>query len=274
LSSIQGHHIPIKSDDSEQINLKSELVDEADNSQEPADDTNSYSDRCDINSKSPEVDVYKSQTTTENDFQEVDDGSNDIHSSDFESTQKSTKVPTPELLDETDNTSSLPCGNVQYGADSTDIHDNTTCDIKQSQNYLQDIADDRDSPKEAERKSPTCDVMNGGSVFNNSDLSQSTSEDSSIYSKSFSVTENSSSASQMQDMVDNLISQSNATLQPHMFEEEPEELSISDDINKLHPGEVMYVVSIIPIIIKKFMSPDILYFIYTCQTLIWHRLSV
>ena len=63
----------------------------------------------------------------------------------------------------------------------------------------------------------------------------------------------------MQDMVDHLISQSNPTLQPLMFEEEPEESSISDDINKLQPGEVMYVMSFIPIIIQKIMSPDILY---------------
>ncbi|XP_048772912.1 uncharacterized protein LOC125678468 isoform X2 [Ostrea edulis] len=236
LSSLGEHHILFKSDDSRKI--KSGVVDEVDNSSKHSGDTNMYSDGCEINSKSPEVDVYKSQSTTEYDFHEVDD-SDDIHSIDFESTHGNKNVPTPELIDKTDTMSPLACGNVQYGAFSTNIHDNTVCDIKQSQNHLQDDEDKNDSQKEAERKPLTSDETSSGSVCRNTDMTKSTADDLSIYSTSFSATENSSSASQMQDMVDHLISQSNATLQPHMFEEEPEELSISGEVNKLHPGEVM-----------------------------------
>ncbi|XP_061197272.1 pleckstrin homology domain-containing family M member 2-like [Saccostrea echinata] len=232
LSSIGESHT-IHRNDSSENNLNSQIDREMDNSQEHIKEMNGISSNVSENeNKSPEVDVYKSQEVRDYDFSEVDEDSEKLNHFHTENISVNQKVPTPTLSDETDVCLSRS-GNVQYGISNS--HDNISCDIEE--NYGQS---EKVDSKQTDSKSQTCDERDSGPGWQNSEVLKSSSDDLSIYSSSFSTGDKTSSASQMQDMVDHIISQSDASLQPHMFEEEPEELMLNEEkeVNQLHPGEV------------------------------------
>lgn len=235
LSSIGDHDLSHKTNDSE------ESIDDnvENNMQEHSKDESSL--MCE-NNKTPEVDVYKSQSQVEYDFSEVDEDSEFFKNVDTESVPDNKTLHTQQLGDEIDGNKS-PNGNVQYGSSLSKSHDDSACDIKQTFQYAQDVQKKGSTEKfqeEADSSAQGCEETDNDSRDNNSEVTKSASEDLSIYSSSFSAQENSSSASQMQDRVDHIINQSDVPLQPHMFEEEPEELALSgEEGSQLHPGEVM-----------------------------------
>lgn len=235
LSSIGDHDLSHKTNDSE------ESIDDnvENNMQEHSKDESSL--MCE-NNKTPEVDVYKSQSPVEYDFSEVDEDSEIFKNVDTESVPDNKTLHTQQLGDEIDGNKS-PNGNVQYGSSLSKSHDDSACDIKQTFQYAQDVQKKGSTGKfqeEADSSAQGCEETDNDSRDNSSEVTKSASEDLSIYSSSFSAQENSSSASQMQDRVDHIINQSDVPLQPHMFEEEPEELALSgEEGSQLHPGEVM-----------------------------------
>lgn len=235
LSSIGDHDLSHKTNDSE------ESIDDnvENNIQEHSKDESSL--MCE-NNKTPEVDVYKSQSPVEYDFSEVDEDSEIFKNVDTESVPDNKTLHTQQLGDEIDGNKS-PNGNVQYGSSLSKSHDDSACDIKQTFKHAHDVQKKGSTEKfqeEADSSAQGCEETDNDSRDNNSEVTKSASEDLSIYSSSFSAQENSSSASQMQDRVDHIINQSDVPLQPHMFEEEPEELALSgEEGSQLHPGEVM-----------------------------------
>ncbi|XP_062590426.1 pleckstrin homology domain-containing family M member 2-like [Saccostrea cucullata] len=232
LSSIGESHT-IHRNESSENDFNSLIDSEVDGSQEHVKEMNGVtSSVCESENKSTEVDVYKSQEVKEYDFSEVDEVSEKINDFHIENSSVNQKVQ--KQSDETDVCMSS-IGNVQYSISNN--HDNVTCDIKD--NLYGSINEDVDN-KQPDSKTQTSNEKDSGPDSQSSEVTKSTSDDLSIYSSSFSTADKPSSASLMQDMVDNIISQSDATLQPHMFEEEPEELTLSveKDVNQLHPGEV------------------------------------
>lgn len=189
----------------------------------------------DINSKTAEVDVYKSQSKTEYDFSEVDEENEVLNGED----KKSIPEKEPYLdLGESDNVN----GDVQYSNSVTEHHDRDVCDIKQTGDLMPCEKSNERLQIDVESNDKALDETDGCSVDKSSEGTNSASvDDLSIYSSSFSTSEKPSSASQMQDMVDHIISQSDAVLQAHMFEEETEEMvSEKDEEGKqLYPGEVV-----------------------------------
>lgn len=239
LSSIGDHDLSQKTNGSEE-SLEAKTSNVENDTQENSKDESSI--MCE-NNKTPEVDVYKSQSPVEYDFSEVDEDSEILSNVDIKSVPDNKTLHTRQLGDEIDGNTSSPNGNVQYGSSLSKSHDNSACDIKQTLEYMQDMQKKGSTEKfqkEADRSAQGCEETDNESKDKNSEVTKSTSEDLSIYSSSFSALENSSSASQMQDRVDHIINQSDVPLQPHMFEEEPEELVLSgEEGSQLHPGEVM-----------------------------------
>lgn len=224
--------IPSKTDHSEE---SSEVAINNEENDTQGNDRNESSLQNDINSKTAEVDVYKSQSKTEYDFSEVDEESEVLNGGD----KKSISEKEPYFdLGESGNVN----GDVQYSNSVTEDHDRDVCDIKQTGDLMPREKSNERLQIDAKSNDKALDETDGGSVDKSSEVKNSASvDDLSIYSSSFSASEKPSSASQMQDMVDHIISQSDAVLQAHMFEEETEEMvSEKDEEGKqLYPGEVV-----------------------------------
>lgn len=224
--------IPSKTDHSEE---SSEVAINNEENDTQGNDRNESSLQNDINSKTAEVDVYKSQSKTEYDFSEVDEENEVLNGEE----KKSIPEKEPYFdLGESGNVN----GDVQYSNSVTEDHDRDFCDIKQTGDLMPREKSNERLQIDAKSNDKALDETDGGSVDKSSEVKNSASvDDLSIYSSSFSASEKPSSASQMQDMVDHIISQSDAVLQAHMFEEETEEMvSEKDEEGKqLYPGEVV-----------------------------------
>lgn len=239
LSSIGDRDLSLKTSHSEE-SLEAKMNNAENDTEDHTKDESSVT--CE-NNETPEVDVYKSPSPVEYDFSEVDEDGEILKNDDKKSVPENKTLHTNQFCDEMDgNTSSLN-GNVQYSFPLSKSSDNSDCDIKQTFENMQGMQKKGSSErfqKEADRSAQGCEERESGSQDKNSDMTNSASEDLSIYSQSFSAVENPSSASQMQDLVDNIINQSDVSLQPHMFEEEPEETVLGgEEGSHLYPGEVM-----------------------------------